>query len=147
MAQPRTPALPRGQLAALLIIVLANYLAQVPYALDLYGTHVSGRGLILLALTLAWFLTGVVLNQKGRQAGHWLLFSFLVTEFAFYFHGQILGIANGYGLVYLLVHAHDTIVRWVFVVGDINFAAAGYFALYLLRRRKLSAEEVTRRAD
>jgi|GEM_PF-1345120 len=135
-------ALPAPQLIALLVVVLANYGAQVPYAADLYGLHVNGIGVGLLGATLAWFLAGVVLQRRGGRAGrvgYWLLLSFLITEFLFYFHGQILQLANGYGLVYNLVHAHDTIVRWVFVVGDLNFVAAGFFAAYLVWHRRASA--------
>jgi hypothetical protein len=123
----------------LMVAVLANYAAQVPYALDLYGTHVNLGGVALLGATLAWFLTGVVLQRKGRRAGYWVLLSFLVAEFLFYFHGQILGITNGYGLVYLIVHAHDAIVRAVFLVGDVNFIVAGYFAVYLIRQHRRAA--------
>jgi hypothetical protein len=136
------PALPAPQLIALLVVVLANYAAQVPYAADLYGLHVNGAGVGLLGATLAWFLGGVVLQRRGGRAGragYWLLLSFLITEFLFYFHGQVLQLASGYGLVYDLVHAHDTIVRWVFVVGDLNFAAAGFFAAYLVWQRRASA--------
>jgi hypothetical protein len=135
-------ALPGPHLTVLLVVVLANYAAQVPYALDLYGTHVSRTGAGLLGITLAWFLAGVVLQRRGGRAGragYWLLLSFLITEFLFYFHGQILQLAHGYGMVHDLVHAHDTIVRWVFVVGDLNFVAAGFFAAYLAWHRRTSA--------
>ncbi len=123
-------------MAALLVVVLANYAAQVPYALDLYGTHVSLPGVVLLGGTLAWFLAGVGLHRRGRPAGYWLLLSFLITEFLFYFLGQILPMTNGYGLVYVLVHARDPIVRSVFIVGDVNFIAAGCFAAYLAWHRR-----------
>jgi hypothetical protein len=128
--------LPAHQRVAMLVVVLANYAAQIPYALDLYGTHVNPFGVVLLLATLAWFLTGAVLQRRGLRVGYWLLVSFLIVEFLFYFHGQILGIFHGYGLVYNIVHAHDMIVRIVFLVGDVNFLAAGYFAAYLLLRRR-----------
>jgi len=135
----RAGALPPRRLAVLLIVVLGNYAAQIPYALDLYGTHFSLPGAALLGATLAWFLAGVALCQRGRPAGYWLLLSFLATEFVFYFHGQVLGMARGYGMVYILIHAHDAIVRAVFIAGDVNFIAAGYFAAYLVWRRRRPA--------
>ncbi|HUZ26525.1 MAG TPA: hypothetical protein VMV07_22450 [Streptosporangiaceae bacterium] len=42
-------------------------------------------------------------------------------------------------MMYDLVHAHDTIVRWVFVVGDVNFVVAGFFAAYLVWHRRAAA--------
>jgi hypothetical protein len=51
----------------LVVVVLANYAAQVPYALHLYGTHVNPSGVVLLLTTLAWFPAGVVLHQRRRR--------------------------------------------------------------------------------
>jgi uncharacterized PurR-regulated membrane protein YhhQ (DUF165 family) len=36
------------QLLVLVVVVLANYLAQIPYSLHLYGSSLSGRGALLL---------------------------------------------------------------------------------------------------
>jgi hypothetical protein len=52
----------------------------------------------LMSTTFAWFTAEVVLQRQCRRAGYWILLSFLVAEFLFYFGTQILGIANGYGL-------------------------------------------------
>jgi hypothetical protein len=125
-----------GHRTALLVIVLANYAAQVPYAVDLYGMRVNPSGVVLLLITLAWFVAGVALLGRGSRVGYWLLVSFLAVEFAFYFHGQILGMSHGFGLIYSIVHAHDMVVRIVFLIGDLNFVAAGYFLVHLLLRAR-----------
>jgi hypothetical protein len=38
------------------------------------------------------------------------------------------------------LHAHNTIVRWAFIVGDVNFIAAGYSAACpACRHRRLAS--------
>jgi hypothetical protein len=122
----------RRALQVLAALVLANYLAQLLYALHLYGSSVNGRGVLLLGTALVWFLAGMVLLFCNRSAGYWLLLSYLVTEFVFYFRNEILLIPAGYGLPYHLVHVQDSLLWTVFLIGDLNFLAAGYFICYLL---------------
>jgi hypothetical protein len=134
----------RRHLQVLVAVVLANYLAQVPYELHLYGlAGADPRGVLLLGATFAWFAAGVALLLRGRTVGYWLLLSFLVAEFAFYFRNEILLIPAGYGLLYHLAHARDALLWVVFLIGDVNFVAAGYLIWYLLasgfRRRQASA--------
>jgi hypothetical protein len=135
-----TPATASRQLdppvLVLVGIVLTNYLAQVPYDLHLYGLRENARGALLLGATFVWFAAGAALLLRGRAAGYWLLISFLAVEFAFYFRNEILLIPEGYGLPYHLAHAPDTLLWVVFLIGDVNFVAAGCFIGYLLWRRR-----------
>jgi hypothetical protein len=125
----------RWHLAAVTGFVLLNYLAQIPYELHLYGTDVNVRGALLLGGSLAWFVLGMGLLLRGSPAGYWLLVSFLAVEFAFYFHNEVMLIPVGYGMAYGLTHARDGLLWTVFLIGDLNFLAAGYFLCYLVGRR------------
>ncbi len=49
------------------ITVIANYIAQLPYNLHLYGTHINISGLFLLLATLIWFLGGFSYCIKPNQ--------------------------------------------------------------------------------
>jgi hypothetical protein len=122
----------RTHLWVLMAVVLANYLAQIPYTLHLYGLTPDPRGVLLLGATFAWFAAGTVLLLRGRRVGYWLVLSFLAAEFAFYFRNEIMLIPAGYGLPHHLAHARDALVWVVFLIGDLNFAAAAYFLWYLL---------------
>jgi hypothetical protein len=131
--QPRTGA---GRLWLLLGIVLANYAAQVPYALHQYGLRFEPRGLALLAATLAWFLVGFVLLLARRAAGFWLLVAYLALDCVFYFHNGSLLIQEGFGIPYHLARFDDPLLWGVFFVGDVNVVAAAYFLPYLLTHRR-----------
>jgi hypothetical protein len=125
----------RRPLLVLVGLVLANYLAQIPYTLHLYGLSASPRGALLLGATLVWFVAGATLHWRGRAAGYWLLLSFLAVEVVFYFRNEVLLIPAGYGMPYHLTHARDPLLWVVFLIGDVNFLAAGCFVWYLLRER------------
>jgi hypothetical protein len=122
----------RAHLWVLIAVVLANYLAQIPYTLHLYGLTPDPRGVLLLGATLVWFAAGTVLLLRGWRVGYWLVLSFLAVDFAFYFRNEIMLIPAGYGLPYHLVHARDALLWVVFLIGDLNFVAAAYFLWYLL---------------
>lgn len=71
-----------------------NYLAQVPYYFHFYGVkHVlpSPIGVLLLALTFAWFLVGYAFTLRGHRFGGRILFGFLLLEFGFYLLHNISG--------------------------------------------------------
>jgi hypothetical protein len=121
----------RRPLLVLVGLVLANYAAQVPYDLHLYGVSWNRRGALLLGATLVWFGAGLVLLLRGSAAGAALLLSFLALEFVFYFRNEVLLIPAGYGLPYHLAHARDPLLWTVFLVGDLNFLAAGSFLAYV----------------
>jgi hypothetical protein len=67
----------RPPLAALFWVVVADYFAQVPYFLVNYyfphQTPPSVSAIVLLGLTLAWFLLGYFGFRAQRRYGYWLL--------------------------------------------------------------------------
>lgn len=121
----------------LFIIVITNYIAQIPYDLHLYGGRYNSVGILLLGITFAWFIIGILLTLTKIKLGYWILLSFLLAQFIFYFYGQIIMMIVGYGLLYHLLRFKDMILWWVFFIGDINFFAAGFYIYYLLKNRVL----------
>jgi hypothetical protein len=116
-------------------VVIANYGAQVVYALHLYGTTLSRSGALLLGATLAWFLIALSLYRAGKRAGYWLLLAYAAVQFLFYFNAEIIGTLVGAGLPYQLGRTDDPIIWLTFLVGDLNFVAAAGVLVYLLRHR------------
>ena len=115
--------------------VLANYAAQVPYNLHLYGGAFSRTGALVLGATLVWFLVAAALYRAGRRAGYWLLLSYAAVQVIFYLNNEVLLAFAGYGLPYHLAHTDDLLVWVVFVIGDLNFlAAVGMVAFLLIDR-------------
>ncbi|MGH2511411.1 MAG: hypothetical protein ACRDGQ_01850, partial [Candidatus Limnocylindrales bacterium] len=66
----------RTPLVAYAVVVLANYGAQVPYALHLYGLRFNPAGALLLGATFAWFAVGFGLLWLQRQPGYWILLGY-----------------------------------------------------------------------
>ena len=124
-----------------LAVVGANYLAQIPYYLDVYyfphGALPSLSGSLLLGLTFVWFLAGYTRLAAGNAKGYWLLLSFLVTEVFFYAHNMFIQVTHGYPL-FLHLLARDAILTIVFDIGYLNMLlGAGFIAYLLLHRRDL----------
>ncbi|MDP9223559.1 MAG: hypothetical protein M3P18_06830 [Actinomycetota bacterium] len=117
------------------VSVIANYVAQVPYTIHLYGTAFSRSGALLLGATLLWFIVALRLFLNRRRLGYWLLLAYAITQALFYVNGELVLAFAGYGLPYHLSHTADLIVWLAFVVGDLNFIAAIAVVVYLLRRR------------
>ena len=117
--------------------VVANYAAQVPYTLDLYGGAVSVRGAALLGATLLWFLAAIGLLAAGRRVGWWLLVAYAVAQALFYLHNEVVLAFAGYGLPYNLAHARDAVVWLAFVAGFVNSVAAVAFLAYAAREWRL----------
>lgn len=126
----------RRPLVAYVAIVLANYLVQVPYDLDLYGWHLSASGALLLGVTFAWFIVAIALLMRRSPLGYWVLLAYVATQVAFYVHGDVLLTLVGYGLPYQLTHARDPIVWLAFLVGGLNLVAAVLMLGWLLVRRQ-----------
>jgi hypothetical protein len=123
------------------IAVVANYAAQVPYVLDLYGTRFSGAGVALLLATLAWFLIGLVLYTRGMPFGSLVLMGYVVAQVAFYTLTDVLGEVAGAGLTFQLAHARDSVVWIAFVAGAINFIAALALLAVFVRSARRSPPE------
>lgn len=126
-------------LKILLVTVIINYFAQVPYYVhQYYAPHrflpsLYGSG--LLGLTLIWFLLAYRKILQGRAAGYWLMLSFLVVEFLFYLQTQISQALISHQ-IFLHVYKPDGVLLFiVFGIGYINFVAAAYFVGYLLRHK------------
>lgn len=131
-----TSASDRRPVHAYALVVLLNYLAQIPYNLDLYRGRYSPTGALLLGLTFAWFVCGYLLFLSGRRLGFWILLAYAVVQVVFYLYGDVVLAFAGYGLPYQLTHARDTIVWLVFLVGDANFVAAALVLVHLVRARR-----------
>ncbi|HEV2238872.1 MAG TPA: hypothetical protein VGR57_19595 [Ktedonobacterales bacterium] len=116
----------------LLVVVLANYLAQIVYYLDLYYPRpMAISGTALLGLTLVWFLAGYVGTRRGWWMGHLILLTYLLAMVGFYvanIYGQIV---HGYGLLWHFQH-HDLPVRMVFAVGYLNMVVGAVAIIALL---------------
>ena len=129
----------------LFLIVICNYLAQIVYEIHLYHGHFNPVGALLLALTFIWFLAGFILSSREKKLGSWLLVSYLLAVFIFYFHNQIILSFFGYGIFYHFLHVKDSILWFVFFIGDINFLASGFFIYYFLRLSRLWKDKEQRR--
>ncbi len=116
-----------------LIVVLANYAAQVPYVVHLHKTPTLS-GTLLLSATLAWFLCGYAGLLLGLRAGSWILLSFLLTEAAFYTYNVCNQVWHGYP-PFMHLQARDPILFMVFGIGYLNLLAGLFFIAYLLRHR------------
>jgi hypothetical protein len=130
------------------VTVIANYAAQVPYALHLYGTGFSRTGALLLGMTLLWFIVALRQFLDDRRVGYWLLLGYAIVQTLFYLDGEVVLAFAGYGLPYHLAHTEDPIVWLTFLIGDLNFIAAVAMTGYLLARRRAllgSAHPGTRR--
>ncbi len=76
----------KTHLSVLFWIVIANYLAQIPYSIHLYhtvwGTNLAGT--LLLLATFLLFIIPYMLIRRGSTAGYIGLLLFLTIEFLFY---------------------------------------------------------------
>ena len=134
-----TPIQRTRLLGPLLVVVGANYLAQIPYYLHLYyfphGTLPSAQGVALLGVTCAWFLVGYVGLALRRAAGYWLLLAFLLTEVSFYARGVIIRVTNGYP-AFQNMQTHDPVLLVVYGIGYLNMVMDACFVAALLWYRR-----------
>ena len=107
-------------LHVLLVVVLANYLAQLVYYLDLYYPQpLAIPGTALLVLTFVWFLAGYVGARRGWWMGRLLLLTFLLAMVGFHVTSPSGLLIHGYGLLWRFQH-HNLPVRMVFSVRYLN---------------------------
>ena len=119
-------------------VILANYAAQIPYGVHLYGRAAINHGWALLLVTLIWFAAGFWLLIRAKAAGYWLTLSFLLADFGFYLYNLIGGWVHGYGLFFHAWLVSDPILWTVFMIGYANFFAAGFLLVLLIRDRPAS---------
>jgi hypothetical protein len=129
----------RIQVIILFLLILANFIAQIPYGLHLYYrpdnplAHVK-EGLPLLIVFVVFLLASLLLFK--RQAfGYWLMVLFLAVEFLFYLWNTIGAVIHGYGFFFHLTNP-DLLLRAVFTIGYVNLFASGYFLGLLLLKRE-----------
>ena len=114
-------------------VILANYVAQVPYGIHLYGRAAPGHGWLFLLVTLAWFVAVFWLLIRRKAAGYWLTLSFLITDFDFYLFNVIAAWVHGFGLFFHAWQFRDPILWTVFMIGYANLFAAGFLLVLLIR--------------
>ena len=128
----------RVQVIILFLLILANFLAQIPYYLHLYynpnNLLAQLRGGFLLLIVFVLFLLASFLFFKRTVIGYWLMVMFLALEFLFYVWNTLGGVIHGYGFFYHLANP-DLILRAVFAIGYVNLFASGYFLCLLLLKR------------
>ena len=128
---------------AILVVVGANYLAQIPYYLHLYyfPRHAppSLLGTSLLVATFVWFLAGwLLLTRRGSRVGFWLLLTFLLTEFFFYLANMVNQVAHGFAPFFHLQN-RDPLLFTVFAIGYLNLIGAFVFVVFLVARYRTVA--------
>jgi len=126
----------QNQIQLLSGIILANFIAQIPYSIHQYGLSflTNTRGILLLGIPFIIFLAGYFLLSKKNRWGYRMLLAFLTLEFAFYVLTVVGEIAQGSGAFYHLGNPSLTL-RIVFGIGYLNLFAAGYFLFLLVRNR------------
>ncbi len=127
-------------------IILANFIAQVPYFFHLYygrqAAYVTFRSFLIMGAVFAFFLAASLLFFQRYRAGWWLMLVFLSVEFLFYLFNVINSARHGFGLFFQILNP-DIILRIIYSLGYLNLFAAGYFIYLLLRYQVI----FTKRSD
>jgi hypothetical protein len=127
-----------AQAKVLSLLILANFLAQVPYFFHLYygrqSAAISLRSFLIMAAVFGFFATAAILLFTRRRFGYPLMLIFLSAEFLFYLLGLVESTIRGYGL-FFQVHNPDIMLRIIYSIGYMNLFAAGYFIILLLTHR------------
>ena len=128
----------RIQAIILFLLILANFIAQIPYYLHLYynpnNLLAQSKGVLLMLFVLGVFLLASLLLFKRRVLGYWLMVVFLAVEFLFYLWNTLGEVIHGYGLFFHLNNP-DLLLRAVFAIGYMNLFVSGYFLGLLLLKR------------
>ena len=119
-------------LPILFIVVIANFIAQIPYYLHQYHTPPSTIGTLLLLAVLVWFLLGFTWVWQGKTKGYAVMIAFLITEFLFYLSTQITQAVSGKGILLHVMNPEDPVLFMVFGIGYINLIVSGIFIILLI---------------
>src|SRR5437588_8183484 len=130
----------RVQVIILFLLILANFIAQIPYYFHLYynpnNLLAQAKGELIMLFVFAAFLLASTLLFKRRALGYWLMLIFLTVEFLFYLWNTLGEVIHGYSLFFHLNNP-DLLLRAVFAIGYVNLFVSGYFlALLLLKRSR-----------
>ncbi len=119
-------------------LILANFIAQIPYFFHLYfGTQslfADFRSFLIMGAVFALFLVGSIQLFKRQRLGYWLMILFLSTEFLFYLRNIIGSLFHGYGLFFQVLNP-DLILKIVYSIGYLNLFVSGYFLFLLIYKR------------
>jgi len=128
----------RIQVIILFLLILANFIAQIPYYVHLYfnpnNVLAQAKGGLIMLLVFGVFLLASILLFKRQVLGYWLMVLFLSIEFLFYLWNTVGEVLHGYGLFFHL-NTPDLLLRAVFAIGYVNLFASGYFLGLLLLKR------------
>ena len=128
----------RVQVIILFLLILANFIAQIPYYFHLYynpnNLLAQAKGGLIMLFVFVVFLLASTLLFKRRTLGYWLMLIFLAVEFLFYLWNTLGEVIHGYGLFFHLNNP-DLLLRAVFAIGYVNLFASGYFLGLLLLKR------------
>jgi len=130
----------RVQVIILFLLILANFIAQVPYFFHLYykagvSLLAEARPFLIMGFVFAVFLVASILLFRRTIVGYWLMLVFLTIEFLFYLWNTVGEVVHGFGLFFHL-NSPDPLLRAVFAIGYINLFASGYFLCLLLLKRR-----------
>src|SRR6266480_4092986 len=103
----------RVQVIILFLLILANFIAQIPYYFHLYYNPN---------------------NLLAQAKGGLIMLFVLAVEFLFYLWNTLGEVIHGYGLFFHLNNP-DPLLRAVFAIGYVNLFASGYFLGLLLLKR------------
>jgi len=128
----------RIQVIVLFLLILASFIAQIPYYFHLYYNPTNllaqARGVLIMSFVFMVFLLASLLLFKQKVLGYGLMLTFLTAEFLFYAWNTLGGVLHGYGLFYHLTDT-DLLLRAIFAIGYVNLFASGYFLFLLLLKR------------
>ncbi len=128
----------RIQVIILWLLILANFVAQIPYYLHLYynpnNILAQAKGGLIMLFVFGVFLLASVLLFKRQRMGYWLMIIFLSVEFLFYLWNTIGEVIHGYGLFFHLYNP-DLLLKAVFAIGYMNLFASGYFLALLILKK------------
>jgi hypothetical protein len=126
------------QVIILFLLILTNFIAQIPYYLHLYynPNHLlaEARSVLIMSFVFGIFLLASFLLFKRRVIGYWLMVIFLAVEFLFYLWNTVGEVIHGYGLFFHLYNP-DLLLKAVFGIGYVNLFVSGYFLGLLLFKR------------
>ncbi len=127
------------QMAFCFGLILANFIAQIPYFIHLYAQTQSLasdlRSAAIMGGVFALFISGSILLARHKPAGYWMMVVFLAAEFLFYAWNTLRSVLRGYPL-FFQIHNPDILLRIVYTIGYINLFASGYFLVLLWLHRK-----------
>ncbi len=120
-------------------LILANFIAQIPYFFHLYAQTQSLasdlRSAAIMGGVFIVFVSGSILLARHKTAGFWMMVVFLSAEFLFYARNTLSSVFHGYPL-FFQIHNPDIVLRIVYTIGYINLFASGYFLVILWLHRK-----------